>query len=233
FITHDLDSLSRFSIAEYAERQLAELNCLACHSRDGLGDRWSVIAPETVTDDEEGVSIHTGRPHLDFAGEKLTTGWMAHLLSGELDSKTRPGLTARMPEFASRAENIATGLAAQHGYGPEKADTSEVNSKLSAIGRELALDEDKFRCNSCHGIGEDLPLAGADTETINFGEIPKRLRKDFFHRFTLDPQSILPGTQMPQFVNDDGSSTIAGVLDGDISQQFDAIWEFMRSVDAQ
>ena len=80
-------------------------------------------------------------------------------------------------------------------------------------------------------MGDALPLAGVDTETINFAEIPDRLRKAFFHRFTLDPQSILPGTQMPQYVDDDGTSTVVGVLDGNIDQQFDALWHFMRSLE--
>ncbi|MFP6616775.1 MAG: hypothetical protein VCB26_10255, partial [Candidatus Hydrogenedentota bacterium] len=230
FINNDIDSLYRFSPGEYAERQIERLNCLACHSRDGLGDRWAELAPMSTSENDEGATIHPGRPPLDFAGEKLQSDWVTRLLSGELDTKTRPGLTARMPAFKSRAENIAIGLAAQHGYSGDNPVETDRDAKLAALGRDLALSEDKFRCNACHGMGDALPLAGADTETINFAEIPERLRRSFFHRLTLDPQSILPGTQMPQYVDDDGASTIANVLDGDIDQQFDALWHFMRSL---
>ena len=242
FIATKSDSLLRFDPAEYAERQLEALTCLACHARDGAGDRWSLLAPEGPETDggapsEDGYddieTIHLQRPQLDFAGEKLRTGWMGDFLAGRLDYKPRPGLTARMPAFPAQAENIARGLAAQHGFPPVNGDRSPVDSVLAATGRKLALSDDLFRCNSCHSVGADGPLAGPDMETINFAHIPDRLRRGYFDRFILDPHRILPGTQMPQYAMDDGTSGIPHSLDGDMARQFDAIWHFMRSLDDQ
>jgi len=241
FLAEHTESLSLFDPAEYAERQLSALNCTACHARDGEGDHWAMIAPEerpeVVADDpfgeEESETIHIQRPHLNFAGEKLHSEWVKNLLEGSLDYKPRPGLAARMPAFPAEAENMAHGLAAQHGFPPEDADQPPIDSELAAAGRELALSENRFRCNSCHGVGADGPLAGADTETINFAHIPERLRRGFFDRFTRDPQRTLPGTQMPQYVTDGGKSTVPDVLNADVDQQFDAIWQFMRSLEPQ
>ena len=221
------DSLSNAIPAEYAKRQLVSKNCTACHERDGVGDLWSQFAqnPESAED-----SIHVGRPSLTYAGEKLRTDWLVSLLEGTLDHKSRPGLTERMPHFNIDAELFARGLAAQHGFGPESAESSGPDIELAKIGAELALSEERFRCNACHGVGKEKPLAGSDTETINFADIPSRLRQDFFHRFTKDPQRILPGTQMPSFVNDNGSGTITDILDGDAHEQFQSIWEYMRTI---
>jgi mono/diheme cytochrome c family protein len=241
FLAENSDSLARFDPAEYAERQIRALKCTACHARDGEGDRWAMIAPEkepeTVADDpfgeEELETIHIQRPHLNFAGEKLHSEWVKKLLEGSLDYKPRPGLAARMPVFPAEAENMARGLAAQHGFPSEEVDESPIDSDLAAVGQKLALSENLFRCNTCHGVGGDEPLAGADTETINFAHIPERLRRSYFDRFTRDPQRILPGTQMPQYVTDDGKSTVPDILSADVDQQFDAIWQFMRSLGTQ
>lgn len=45
FLNADLDSLGRTVWPEFAERQIAALQCTACHLRDGQGDRWSILAP--------------------------------------------------------------------------------------------------------------------------------------------------------------------------------------------
>ena len=169
-----------------------------------------------------------------------------------------------MPAFPAHAEDIARGLAAQHGFPPKNEARPPIDTDLAAIGQELALSHDMFRCNSCHSVGADAPvvagqladaehqlgeaslrtLAAADTETINFAHIPDRLRRSYFDRFTLDPQRILLGTQMPQYALDyeapprtdpphqpgKRKSSIPHILDGDMGRQFDAIWHFMRSL---
>ena len=233
FIFDDRDALNRFSPAEYAERQFTQLNCLACHARDGVGDHWTNMMPESGLDEnEEEATIHTGRPHLDFAGEKLRSSWMTQLFAGTLPGKTRPGLAARMPAFASRADNLVLGLAAQHGFAPLDAPTIAIDTDLIDIGRDLAMGDISLRCNTCHPVGDQLNLAGKDTESINFAEIPGRLRKSYFHRFTVDPQRTMPGTQMPNYTNPDGTSILNRRLDGDIDAQYNAIWQFMRTLPA-
>jgi len=229
FDVDDQESLRRVARAEDAELQIQQFNCAACHAIEGERDFWSeLVPPDEASGDED--SIHVGRPHLNSVGEKLNTDYLEKLLTGTLEYKTRPGLKERMPGFPNHGEKLARGLNAMHGFGPSERDTSEADEKLAAIGKNLATNDEMFRCNTCHGIGDALPLAGADTETINFKHIPERLRKPFFHRFLLDPQRTLPGTQMPEFADDDGASTISGILDGDVEKQFDAIWQHMRSL---
>jgi mono/diheme cytochrome c family protein len=43
FVKNDLASLNRRAWNEYANRQFAALQCVACHAREDEGDRWAVI----------------------------------------------------------------------------------------------------------------------------------------------------------------------------------------------
>ena len=54
----------------------------------------------------------------------------------------------------------------------------------------------------------------------------RRLRRDWFHRYVIDPQAYRPGTRMPSSWPN-GKTTLPGVLDGDTSRQVEAIWQFL------
>jgi hypothetical protein len=53
-----------------------------------------------------------------------------------------------------------------------------------------------------------------------------RLRRDWFHRYLLDPQKYRPGTRMPA-AWPGGNSIIPHVLDGNASRQIEAIWKYL------
>ncbi|HTN03245.1 MAG TPA: c-type cytochrome, partial [Planctomycetaceae bacterium] len=76
-----------------SRRLVRELNCRACHSRDGQrSPRAEILADES----DRGVVAEV-LPDLTWAGEKLRPEWTARLLNGELAERTRPWLKARMP----------------------------------------------------------------------------------------------------------------------------------------
>jgi hypothetical protein len=54
----------------------------------------------------------------------------------------------------------------------------------------------------------------------------KRLKKDWFHRYLLDPPSLRPGTRMPTFWPD-GVSAQKEILGGDTHRQIDAVWAYL------
>jgi hypothetical protein len=54
----------------------------------------------------------------------------------------------------------------------------------------------------------------------------KRLKKDWFQRYLLDPSSLRPGTRMPAFWPE-GKSTRADILAGSTDRQIDAIWAYL------
>ena len=136
-----------------------------------------------------------------------------------------------MPAFASHANVLATGLHHQHGL-PASAVTAEpADAALAAIGRDL-IRGDRLGCHSCHALGDEPALGGEGSEeTINFALVRRRLRREYFDRFLRDPQRILPGSKMPQFVDEDGHTGLYDVFNGEAERQFDAIWQYLGSLD--
>ncbi len=239
FVKTDLRSLARDAWPEIAERHVAALRCGACHERDGKTDTWLELSPpEGAAEDPAGTelpgpaqTIHLARPPLTWAGEKLRPEWIERLAGGTLAYKPRPRLEARMPAFPAYARGLALGLAIEHGFPPATPARAPADASLSALGRALTRPG-AFTCVQCHPTGPEGALAGPDTETIPLERITDRLRKDFYDRFLLDPQAILPGTMMPRYTTDSGGSVLKEPFDGDAARQFDAIWHYLRSVES-
>jgi mono/diheme cytochrome c family protein len=257
FLRRDLDSLKKGSDTEFAARQVQNLRCVACHTVDARMDLWSMsIARETATaaktdvtgeddliddfgDDAEEAAgdsagtetnIHEVRPPLTWVGEKLHVDWMDRFMGGKLSYKPRAQLRARMPSFPAYASGLARGFALDHGFGLARAEQPAVDLERARIGQEL-IRVDRLGCASCHAVGGQGALSGAASEAINFQYTTDRMRRHYFDRFVLNPKRVLPGTMMPQFVDEDGRTPYPEVFGGNAHRQFEAIWEFMRTLD--
>ena len=172
--------------------------------------------------------VHPGRPALDWAGERLRPEWTERLLSGKLNYKPRPYFVDRMPAFPRYAEGIAQGLSAQHGFPAHSLESppTSFDEDLARTGRILAAQRSGFNCVACHAVGSQRPLARIDAEGINFAKVSERLRKMHYDRYMLDPQRIQPGTKMPQFMNEDGTSNHHQYFGGDGRKQINSFWHF-------
>lgn len=244
FLECGFDSLQRDTPAEFAERQIRTLRCTACHGRDFETDTWSRLQAAQSTgaagrpnyeDDEDGSgsqggTVHLGRPDLTYAGEKLRADWMARLFANRLSYKARPESVGRMPGFLAYADGLAAGIANQHGLSSAPTPRPAADATLAAAGERLTHIGEGFGCISCHDVGTKKALAGADTATINFAFVADRLRPEYFWRYIRDPQRFRPGTMMPTFIGEDGSTPIKGVLGGDASHQFGALWQYLLSL---
>jgi cytochrome c2 len=233
-------TLQRDTADEFAERQFAALRCQACHARDNQNDLLTQLAavngePATAgsSDDIGTRSVHVGRPSLTFAGEKLYAGWMRRFLDGTLPYKPRPDLQGRMPAFPAYAAGLAEGIAKEHGYAAESAPEAAVDPQLAEIGRQLTGVANGFSCVSCHNVGTQKALAGKDTATVNFACVAERLRPSYYWRYVQDPPHLLPGTMMPKFIGEDGTTPIKTVFNGDPQRQFTAIWNYLLSLEAK
>jgi cytochrome c553 len=226
---------------EYADRQFKHLRCASCHEREDAQDVWSAVealtaaaAPKPVNPYDDGdeaaaATVHRRRPPLTLAGEKLRPEWMMELFGGQLSYKTRPKLEARMPVFTQHSAGLAMGLAMQHGCEVVSPALPPVRTELVPTGQALA-QKGALACVDCHAVGEQPALAGTDMVTINFAYIPQRLRPEYFERYARDPSRALPGTMMPRFIDDDGRTGVTAHFEGDGARQFEAIWNFMRTV---
>src|SRR5262249_43961203 len=234
-----LASLQRDTADEFAERQIRTLRCQACHARDNQPEFLTQLAaatPKPVAssgDNEIGSrSVHVGRPALTFVGEKLYSDWMHRFLEGTLPYKPRPDLQGRMPAFPTYAAGLAEGIASQHGFPAESAPAATVDPQLAEIGYRLTGVADGFSCISCHNVGSQKALAGKDTATVNFACVAERLRPSFYWRYVQDPSHLLPGTMMPKFIGEDGTTQVKTVFNGDPQRQFTAIWNYLMSLRA-
>ena len=236
-----LASLHRRNDLEFSSRRVEALRCIACHSRDGRLDLWSLTGgedpgalappvlppPPSGEDGEEKTAVQT-RPDLTWAGSKLRSDWLARFVRGEFPYEIRPWLTSRMPIFAVDTDALARGLALQHGLEPSSTrPPGSTDSKLAEIGRRLVLVDGGFACVTCHEIGA-FRIGGAafDVKGINFKYVTRRLRKAFYHRWMLNPVRVVPGSRMPQFADDDGRTPFTDILDGDGPMQFEALWQY-------
>jgi mono/diheme cytochrome c family protein len=240
FVRTDFGSLLRNDPAETSQRLMADLRCTACHALDAREDTWSKIsahldeplsaAQMAAALKKEHFNDHQGRPMLTWTGEKLHADWMVQFLKGDITSKPRPGLLARMPAFPSYAAMLAKGLAMQHGLDGRRRHETPLDMEAVATGQKL-IDTGAFSCVTCHGVGDKLPVVGATLQAINLAEVHGRLRKEFYHLWIVNPQRIEPGTMMPRFMEDDLQSPFKSYYGGDGGRQIEAIWEFMRSLD--
>lgn len=218
FLAKDVASLSRAVPTEFAERRIRSDGCLACHARDGVPASWSVAAADGPDDLP---------PDLTWTGEKLRSDWLESYVGGRIEDRPRPHLRARMPSFPAHAETFAAGLHHQHGLPPSSPVKVQVDAELAAAGSDL-IRGDRLGCDTCHARGDEAALGGEGSEeTINFDLVRRRLRRPWFDWFLRDPQRILPGSKMPQFVDEDGYTALYDVFEGEAARQFEAIWHYL------
>jgi len=237
FAASGFESLRWEAPIEFAERQIADLRCTACHARDGEQSVWSRLDDEMLvlqsgapnSDAIEGApAASTALPALTWIGEKLRADWMERFIAGKVDEKPRPWIIGRMPGFSARAHGLAEGLALSHGL-PLAEGEPKIDAERARIGERL-LGESGFNCVQCHELGEVRATAVFEAPGPNLARTRERLREGFFKRWLLHPLRIDPGTKMPRFATDDGKTPLADVLGGDAREQIDAIWQFLHTV---
>ncbi len=237
FASTGFASLKQDAPAEFTERQIQNLRCTACHSRDAEQSLWSQLEDETAPlqaaaplEEGEGKPIFTtALPPLTWLGEKLRAEWTAEFIAGHGGERLRPWLVARMPGFASVAEPLARGLAFQHGY-PLAEPPVKVDAELAKAGETLLGENGGFNCTTCHGVGDKPGTAVFEAPGTNLALTRERLRHDYYLRWVLHPQRLDPETKMPRFADDDDKTPLTDFFEGKASAQFDAIWHFLQSL---
>ena len=231
-----LDSLSRDSAPEFAERQVKALNCIACHRRDGSDDEWTDLKVETEQllagvpleeKDPDGLPYPAEqvRPSLTWIGEKLKPEWAAAFIGGKVPYKPRPYLRARMPAFPLRAEGLAAGLAMGHGFPAVSPPDPAPDPDLIPVAKQLVKNTG-LNCVSCHNIGKVAAVGVFEAPGINFMRTKERLRRGYYERWLRSPLRVEPETKMPTYFNGE-NSVLPTILDGKTDQQINALWNYL------
>jgi mono/diheme cytochrome c family protein len=242
FLATDLASLKQDTPAEFAERQARNLNCVACHTRDGQGSAWSKVDGECkklrdalpAKEHVEGEPVPDAPiPAMTWFGEKLQTAWMTKFVSGQVEAKPRPWLIGRMPGFAHVAAGLSLGLAHQHGLPAEEPKEAAPKAELAALGEKLIGVDGGFNCITCHAVGDTPATAVFEAPAINFKETAERLRRGYFLRWVLAPTRLDPETKMPKYADAEGMTQLTDILDGKGTEQFDAVRQYLRTLESK
>jgi mono/diheme cytochrome c family protein len=155
---------------------------------------------------------------------------MGGFIAGAAPQKPRPWLVARMPGFGGPAIGIANGLAHQHGMPlVDPPEPAAANDRIAA-GEKLIGSDGGFNCTTCHGVKDQPPTAVFEAPGTNLGLATGRVRKGYYMRWLLAPLRVDPETKMPKFSEDGVTTQLTEILGGKASDQFDAIWQYLRSL---
>ncbi len=239
FASTGFSSLKQDTQAEFAERQVANMQCTACHARDGKASTWAELdsemapllaaVPQQHVEGEGMPAPGNAAPMLTWLGEKLQPDWMGDFIAGHGKYKPRPWIIARMPGYPAVAKGIAEGLAHQHGFAATPETEPPVEAENAGKGAVLISENGGFNCTTCHGVGERAPTAVFEAPGINLAYSPERLRSGYYHRWVMHPLRIDPETKMPRFADDEGKTPLTDYFDGNARDQFEAIWQFLRT----
>jgi mono/diheme cytochrome c family protein len=208
-----------------AEDDLRRRRCLNCHARDGQGGSVLGVRLAAYLAEDPELGALKGRltpPDLTAVGAKLRPEYLAQAVRGEAPV-ARPWLAVRMPRFAfepGEAERLAAyfrgrdGAAGEGRSEPRPPDAPPDRERAAAL-----IGQRGFGCVSCHVVGGRMP-PGGEPETMgpDLALADRRLPYDYFRRWLADPQRILPGTPMPQFVQ-----PVPG-QPGELGEQLDVLW---------
>lgn len=218
---------------------MRELRCVACHEVDGRPSTWSTLEVECKplreaapkVEHKEGDPVFDAPvPPLTWAGEKLRPEWSTAFIAGQPQPKPRYWMIARMPGFDFHAEGLATGLSHQHGFACADAPSKPVDTEQAEIGATLLGASGGFNCIQCHPLGVRPATSPFEAPSTNLATATQRLRPSYYARWMIAPTRVTPGTKMPKFVDEDGKTQITDTLDGEAKDQFEAIWEHLRTV---
>lgn len=211
-----LGDQGKVAVAELIDWRMKQLNCYACHEREGVGGVETAREVYFGFATEDAVKL--GRwghlpPPLDRVGAKLTDDWMKLVMLGEGGKgEVRPYMSARMPAYRhedalpltkhfSAADSIKKSLRLPIGPGGRKA------------GAEL-FSVDGKNCVQCHSFG---PLKETGMPGINLSLSGDRLKFGYFQQLLMDPHSLQPGTVMPDSFEDNKADKAA----------VQALWQFI------
>ena len=213
-----------FTAQEKTHHRMRQLNCTACHVRDGLGkpdptrDKFFVTTGNDLGDEGRLPPLLTG------VGAKLTDSALHKVLRGE--EAVRPYMTTRMPDFGEiHAKFLKRHFATadvRPNVEPTPRDGKENQVGRNKYGREL-VGVKGLNCITCHQLGGRKSLG---IQAMDLDHSPDRLRPEWFRDYLINPASFRPGTRMPSFWPE--GKAISKISGRNTPRQIDSIWVYLN-----
>lgn len=230
-------------VALEAGRQIVnDFNCRACHIIEDRGGaiQAPIEALGIAAGQDRAVAAAYSPPNLNTEGAKTQPEWLYRFLNAP--TEIRPWLNVRMPTFGFDDEqlNALTAYfssldAAAYPFDDKFTVAHEYPPELVDAGRTLA--QGQLQCFRCH-VQEGVPPAGQapDQWAPDLALAAQRLRYEWIQDWIADPQSIFPGTKMPQYWQELDTPSLftapngSPVLDGNTRQQIEALAAYIMSI---
>lgn len=231
---------SQLSPQAQGRELLVQLNCLACHQREGI-ERAPHALPASLQEKLTAVAAdHSDLaplvpamtpPALNGVGDKLHDTALADSINRQ-GPPHRPYLLVQMPKFRLSDKQLKSLTAhftatdripnsSPHAPREETITQSDPPTKaaLLAAGPRM-VTTDGLACTSCHQVGSVPPAkAPLNARGPDLSLLEKRIRKPWFDRWCADPARIVPRMEMPSV-----KIPVRGVLGDNVKDQLEAVW---------
>lgn len=226
-------SVSPPGAVERGRLVIEQRNCLGCHERGanrGIVTTAGRVAAEL--NDINGQSQALIPPNLTATGDKFLDEPLAKSVRGE-QKRRMPWLRVRMPKFkhSNTDQSAIVAYFRETDRVPDAAPESRVipdtaDAQMLLAGRTLAGPHG-FSCIACHECGDYAPPnVAVATHGSDLLGMARRMRPEFFLRWTRSPLRVVPGIEMPSY-----ERPAPGVLDGNPHTQLAALWHALQEPD--
>ncbi len=227
---------------EMGRQIVDDYNCRGCHIIEGRGGaiEQPIEALGVAAGMDAAVARSLAPPNLNTEGAKTQPEWLYRFLNEPTEIRT--WFTVRMPTFGFNDEQL-NGLTAYfsalddvaYPFDEKFTVSHEYPPELVNAGRTLA--QGQLQCFRCHVQG-GVPPAGQppDNWAPDLALAAQRLRYEWLQDWIADPQSIFPGTKMPQYWQDfDAPSPYTAldespVLEANTRRQIAALAAYIMSI---
>jgi len=225
-------------VAAEAGRQIVQsYNCRGCHIIEGSGGaiQAPIVALRVAEGQNAAAALGFTPPNLNTEGAKTQPAYLYQFLHEP--TTIRPWLDVRMPTFGFSDEqlNALTAYFSAVDEAPYPFDgrftvAHQYPDELVEAGRALA--QGPLQCFRCHVQGGQPPAGQPpDNWAPDLALAAGRLRYEWIQDWIVDPQSIFPGTRMPQYWTDlDTPLYMPELLDGDPRRQIEALAAYIMSL---
>ena len=232
---------------QMGRRIVRNYNCHGCHYFDskggGFAQYWSVnsagqaefgsgkIKPDfSYLEHVPGPVRGHVPPVLLDQGNKTKPEWLFGFLLEP--TPLRPQLKMRMPTFQLTDEEtnkLIQMFAGIEGHSVGDHSSYQPDPQLAVIGQELF---NRGKCTRCHMFTDTDPNTVPEGVVApNLKLTAHRLQRSWTPRWLEDPQSIMPGANMPNYFDMESNFTAldmdGSLLDGDLKKGMQAIGDYL------